>query len=98
MLFLGLQCDRPFAAPPRWSLVGLDVVTLGPAVPRDIVRAGDKLTVRLPDARMSTTHALLSRLGGHWVVEDAGSKNGTLRNGAPVARAVLEDGDLLELG
>src|SRR5690606_34129382 len=43
-------------------------------------------------------HVRLERGLGHWVVEDAGSKNGTMVNGAPVQRARLGDGDLVTLG
>ena len=35
---------------------------------------------------------------GSWVIEDAGSKNGTWLNGQRVTRATLPDGALLELG
>jgi DNA-binding NtrC family response regulator len=47
---------------------------------------------------MSTTHALLGKAEEGWVLEDAGSKNGTLVNGTARKRAVLKDGDIFELG
>jgi transcriptional regulator of acetoin/glycerol metabolism len=52
----------------------------------------------VPDTRMSTTHARLLRREGEWHVIDAGSTNGTLRNGMALTDARLRDGDLLELG
>jgi DNA-binding NtrC family response regulator len=33
-----------------------------------------------------------------WILEDAGSKNGTLVNGAEIVRAALVDGDVIEIG
>jgi DNA-binding NtrC family response regulator len=56
------------------------------------------LTLRVADPSMSQTHARLTRGLGHWQVEDAGSKNGTLVNGARTTRARLADGDLVTLG
>ncbi len=47
---------------------------------------------------MSQAHACLHRAGNHWLIEDAHSKNGTRVNGAAVERALLVDGDVLELG
>ncbi len=47
---------------------------------------------------MSSSHAVLHRVLGSWVIEDAKSKNGTLVNGRLTERAELADGDLIELG
>ncbi len=47
---------------------------------------------------MSRAHARVTRAFGGWVVEDAGSKNGTLVGGRPVTRAELADGDVIEVG
>ena len=47
---------------------------------------------------MSSKHAKIEHSFGRWVLEDTGSKNGTVVNGAPTRRAVLNDGDLIELG
>ncbi|MEO7733997.1 MAG: sigma 54-interacting transcriptional regulator, partial [Kofleriaceae bacterium] len=43
-------------------------------------------------------HARIVRTGAVYVLEDAGSTNGTLVNGAPTARHVLRDEDVVELG
>src|SRR5262249_1466553 len=43
-------------------------------------------------------HAVLHRVLGSWVIEDAKSKNGTLVNGQWTTRAEVADGDLIELG
>src|SRR5688572_23623203 len=57
-----------------------------------------RLVVRVPDPWMSGNHATLSKVFGRWVLEDAGSKNGTVLNGEPQKRAFLGDGDVIELG
>src|SRR5262249_13727934 len=50
----------------------------------------------LPSGYVSTRHATLRRTAGRWQVED-NSKNGTFVNGARVDRALLDDGDVIEL-
>ena len=102
-LFLALECDRPLAPPARFALDEVDEVVLGRGSARDAHRTPDdaggrRLSVTVEDRRMSTRHARLHKSPAGWAVEDAGSKNGTLLNGAPVDRALLGDGDLLELG
>jgi transcriptional regulator with GAF, ATPase, and Fis domain len=47
---------------------------------------------------MSSTHARLRAESGAWVLEDAHSTNGSFVNDTRVERAVLRDGDILELG
>src|SRR5262249_47473591 len=59
---------------------------------------GGRLALKLPDSWMSSSHAVLHRVLGSWVIEDAKSKNGTLINGQWTQRAELADGDLIELG
>jgi transcriptional regulator with PAS, ATPase and Fis domain len=56
------------------------------------------LNLRLPGDTMSSTHAHLERCHGGWAIVDDHSKNGSFVNGERVARAVLRDGDLLEIG
>ena len=71
--------------------------------------AGDTLRIgRHPDNEVqidsmavSRHHCLLARApgGGAWVVEDLGSNNGTLLNGARVkGKAPVKDGDVLGIG
>jgi transcriptional regulator with AAA-type ATPase domain len=101
-LFLALECSRPGALSARASLEGVDTVVIGRGSSREAERRVQDgrcvLTIRVPDASMSHTHVRLERGLGQWMVEDAGSKNGTLVNGAPVGRARLADGDLITLG
>jgi transcriptional regulator with AAA-type ATPase domain len=93
-----LECDRPVAGVARYSLEGIERVTIGRGEPRRISRASGHLEVRIPGRSMSSTHARLLRTGTAWAIEDAGSRNGTLVNGVRVERAVLGHGDLLEVG
>jgi DNA-binding NtrC family response regulator len=100
-LFLVLESRRPLAPPARLSLGAIDEVIFGrgaAGAPRSIEREGRRATVRVDDPWMSSVHARLTRVLRRWVLEDAGSKNGSLVNGAPVTRAELEDGDVVELG
>lgn len=52
----------------------------------------------LDDLTVSGEHAVLM-VGQHEVIiQDLGSRNGTLVNGAPIARALLMDGDCIDIG
>ncbi|MBI4510289.1 MAG: sigma 54-interacting transcriptional regulator [Deltaproteobacteria bacterium] len=101
-LFLVIDCGRPATRPARYSLADVDAVEIGRGTARSAVRdmAGSKrrLVLRVPDHRVSQAHASVTRVGDRWMLKDAGSKNGTVRNGVAQASALLEDGDLLELG
>lgn len=54
--------------------------------------------IRLADSNVSREHAAFVSDGDGWAIEDLASTNGTLLNGAPVSRARLEDGDVIEIG
>jgi DNA-binding NtrC family response regulator len=102
-LFLVLECSRPrLSLPARFALAGVDEVILGRGTARAHARMTEngtrRLVVRVPDPWMSGNPATLSKVFGRWVLEDAGSKNGTVLNGEPQKRAFLGDGDLIELG
>jgi DNA-binding NtrC family response regulator len=97
-VFVVLDCHRPLTPPARIALAGIDEVAFCRG-PRRIEPVRDRhLAVRIDDPRMSSSHARLTRVLGRWVLEDAGSKNGTLINGVRQASAELADGDLFELG
>nr|HEX4316077.1 sigma 54-interacting transcriptional regulator [Kofleriaceae bacterium] len=100
-LVVALECDRPLAGSTRHLLEGTAEVRIGRG-DRRAVRSVDagvrRLELAIPDRNMSTAHARLVAVRGRWVLDDAGSKNGCLVNGAAVDRAVLLDGDLIELG
>ncbi|MCK6544420.1 sigma 54-interacting transcriptional regulator [Myxococcota bacterium] len=101
-LFLVLDADRPLAPPARFSLAGIDEVILGrgePLTPTITTEAGNKrLDLRVPDRRMSSQHARLSRVLDGWMLEDTRSKNGTFVRGEKKTRVELADGDVIELG
>jgi pSer/pThr/pTyr-binding forkhead associated (FHA) protein len=55
--------------------------------------------VYIPDPRLSRRHMRIERFGDTFIASDAGSSNGTLLNGnALTETAVLQDGDVLDLG
>jgi transcriptional regulator with AAA-type ATPase domain len=99
-LFAVFRADRPLAPPTRHALARLAEVRLGRASggPTSWTRERDALDLRIDDARMSSAHAKISRALHRFAIEDLGSRNGTLVNGARVERAALSDGDLIELG
>lgn len=60
---------------------------------------GEGVDVHLGDPSVSRLHAEIIRRGPYTYVTDLGlSRNGTRVNGRPVARRVLEDGDVLTFG
>ncbi len=80
----------PKQAPPFSVLLEKDELVMGRAVDADI---------RLPDAYISGHHARVRRTSRGWIVEDAGSKNGTLVNGLRVVEPVLlAAGDEIAVG
>jgi transcriptional regulator with AAA-type ATPase domain len=101
-LCLALECERPLEPPARYALEGLDEVLIGRGAPRraELETSGGtrRLRLHVPDGRMSATHARLTREMGRWVLEDQGSKNGVLLDGALQRRALLEGENLIELG
>jgi DNA-binding NtrC family response regulator len=98
-LFVVLEGARIDAGGLRVALGGLDTLRLGRGASRTLgPDTGPSATLELPDSQMSTSHAHIVRRGGELVVEDAGSRNGTLVNGEPIVQRALRDGDILELG
>ena len=60
---------------------------------------GLRVDVRLDDPSVSRLHAEIVRRGPYFYVADLGlSRNGTRVNGRPIARRVLDDGDVLPFG
>jgi DNA-binding NtrC family response regulator len=96
-LFRIVECHRPAAPPARHALAGLDEVIFERGG-RGHALAQRQMILTSDDGWMSSTHARLSRRAGRWVLEDAGSKNGTFVNGAAGERFELIPGDVLELG
>jgi transcriptional regulator with PAS, ATPase and Fis domain len=97
-LYVLLECDRPLVHSSRHALAEVDEVVIGRGDTREAVRRDRRLVIRVPDRWASRRHARLRRELARWIVEDLGSKNGSLLNGRPLARSLLEDGDVLEVG
>ncbi|HJE61578.1 MAG TPA: FHA domain-containing protein [Nocardiopsis listeri] len=63
------------------------------------VGRGEGADIRLDDRSVSQLHAELIRRGPYVYVVDLGlSRNGTRVNGRPIARRVLEEGDVVSFG
>ena len=73
----------------RFPLEGRGPWTIGRSQECDIV---------VSDPNVSRQHARLSRSDNGFVVEDLGSTNGTLLDGAPIDRERIESGDELTFG
>lgn len=97
-LFVVLECERPRAGGSRHQLTGIRSVAIGRASERRATRAHGGLDLRIPDGRLSQNHARITLVRGRWVLEDAGSKNGTRVNDEPVQQKSLDDGDFIEVG
>jgi len=100
-LFLTLRCDRPLEGGARFSFQGADQVEIGRGGVLQVERQpGETSSMRISvsDGRMSSRHARLQRVLGAWMIEDAGSKNGTFVDGRRVTNTPLADGALVELG
>ena len=100
LLFVVLEGDRPTARGARYSLVGVETITLGRGAARVATRSADgrSLDVRVPGRWISSSHAVIRAVAGEWIVEDAGSRNGTFVRGERVTSRVLRDGDTVEAG
>jgi transcriptional regulator with PAS, ATPase and Fis domain len=57
-----------------------------------------QLRVEVPDKFLSSSHASLQRIFGRWLLEDAGSRNGTFVDGLRVEKLDLKDGTVFEIG
>lgn len=101
-LFLVLEADQPVAGGARYALDDVDEVIIGRGRERQAERtvSGGKrqLFARMPGRWMSSKHARLVLERGEWLLEDAGSKNGTFLGGDPVKRERLKDGAIFDAG
>ena len=74
-----------------------EVIPLGDEI--TTIGRGLRVDVRLDDPSVSRLHAEIVRRGPYYYVADLGlSRNGTRVNGRPIARRVLDDGDVLTFG
>lgn len=89
-----LDCDRPKRGSTCFSLEGVQTLQLG---------RGDALqfsasSLTLPDKRVSSNHARLTREGDEFTLTDLGSANGTRVGGEKIKSVRLAPGDILQLG
>jgi transcriptional regulator with PAS, ATPase and Fis domain len=83
----------------RCSLREIDELLIGRSdKDREVVRSARRLVLTVPDAKISSKHALFRRDGSRWSFEDLGSTNGSIVNGRAERAASLSDGDLLRIG
>lgn len=54
--------------------------------------------IQLNDLTVSGRHTLIVTMGEHVYVDDLGSTNGTLLNGARVAKTLIKHGDVIQVG
>ena len=74
-------------------------LTFGLADGQDVVvgRDSDLCQVRLPHPDVSRRHCRIKNEAGRIVVQDLGTRNGTIINGKRVAEAELSPGDVIEI-
>jgi DNA-binding NtrC family response regulator len=101
-LIVALECDAPTAGAARFSLAGVNEVLIGRGTERTATREVDHgyttLHLRLPARSVSSRHARLLRSQHRWVVEDAGSRNGSYVNGQRITRSAVGDADVIDIG
>ena len=93
-----LSCTDPWAGGEQLTLAQVARVHIGRGSARTVERGDVTLRIQIPDAKMSTAHALLQRDDRGWVLVDQHSRNGSSVNGERSMRAVLRDGDHIQLG
>src|SRR5262245_47017269 len=81
----------------RGKQVGLRFEVLDDSAPTLIGRDAT-LDIALDDERASRLHAKVLRQRGEWLVEDLGSRNGFFFRGQPVKKAVIRNGDVIQIG
>lgn len=73
--------------------------TVFPLRPVTSIGRARSSTILLDDGYVSNEHVLLTQRNGQWWLEELGSRNGTLLNGAPlVETAVVSAGDIITIG
>ncbi len=95
--------ETPRVRPPSGAMAivrsgfyeGLEV-----AIDRDriVIGRGRKADLALAEATISRAHAALGFDGERFFVEDLGSTNGTLVNGARISRHTLKSDDEIQMG
>src|SRR5262245_59831256 len=76
-LYVAIEGERPLVGGMRVPLGEVDEVRIGRGETRAWRTEGKIGILEIPDRRMSSRHARLVREEEGWIVEDAGSTNGT---------------------
>jgi transcriptional regulator with GAF, ATPase, and Fis domain len=97
-LIRALDYEQPREPGSRHCLDDIDEVVIGRTPHHEVTRRDRTLVLGVADPRMSKDHARLVTVDHQWVIEDRGSRNGTLVEGARAERRALEDGMVIELG
>lgn len=82
------------------------VLSSGELILRSIRLSGQRLTIgrrphndlSLDDLTVSGEHAVIRAQEGTTLIQDLGSRNGTVVNGSSVQEHVLHDGDVIDIG
>jgi cytochrome P450/NADPH-cytochrome P450 reductase len=88
---------RKAAAPPLLVRTRDGERSLPPG-PAYLVGRDPEADIVVPDACVSWQHSVLRYAGGHWVLADNGSSNGTFVNERRITSATLADGDVVGFG
>jgi len=96
-LYLVLAGGKPGGGA-RWSLADIETIEIGRGAARAVRKTGKSLRLDCPDPYMSSNHLRFERERAHWVVVDAGSRNGILVDGAKQERAIVTERDVVEAG
>jgi transcriptional regulator with GAF, ATPase, and Fis domain len=97
-LYVALERHRLTAGGRRIALEDLDELVVARGATGRIERSGRAAALQVGDFETSRRHLAIRRTASGWMVEDLGSRNGTLVNGERVERAELADGDTIEAG
>lgn len=70
------------------------------SIDKDSISIGRKHgnDIQLNDLTISGRHSLVTKVGGNIFIDDLGSTNGTLLNGARVAKSKLHHSDVIQVG
>jgi DNA-binding NtrC family response regulator len=99
VLFVVMESGRPLVGGARHVLTDVSEIAIGRGESRTATRSrGAGLTLTFPSQYLSGKHARIVRTADGWVVEDLQSRNGTLVNGRLTTRALLEPGDVIDVG
>jgi transcriptional regulator with GAF, ATPase, and Fis domain len=97
-LYVVLEAARPSGGSARLRIDDVDEIAIGRGKERDFLVRDRRITLAIPDRRMSALHAVLVRSGGGWELVDQDSKNGCRVDGVGAKRATLRDGAWLDIG